>query len=127
MGIPCLAAGTLIDTPAGRRRIETLRAGDLVHTPDGPLPVIWTGGRRIGAEELRRHPSLKPVLVRRGALGNDRPLAVSRQHAMLLAGPDGKAVLARAGQLARLGLGAFRVQEGCGRSTGTTSCCRDTP
>ncbi len=113
MGMPCLAAGTLIDTPGGRRRIESLRPGDLVTTPEGPLPVVWAGGRSLGPLELRRNPSLRPVLVRRGALGNDRPLAVSGQHALLLAGPDGGLALARAGQLARLGLGAFRRQEGC--------------
>ena len=77
------------------------------------MPVLWAGGRRIGLAELRAQPSLRPVLIRRGALGTDRPLAVSRQHAVLLQGPDGRPALARAGQLARLGLGAFRVQEGC--------------
>jgi Ca2+-binding RTX toxin-like protein len=67
MGIPCLSAGTLIDTPSGRRRVEDLRAGDLVTTPDGALPVVWTAGQTFGAVELARFPSLRPVLIRRGA------------------------------------------------------------
>lgn len=112
MGLPCFTAGTLIDTPGGRRRVEALRAGDLVLTPAGPAPVLWAGGRQIGAEELAARPVLRPVLIRRGALGNDRPLILSRQHAVLIAGPGGVPALARAGQLAKLGKGAFRVQAG---------------
>jgi Ca2+-binding RTX toxin-like protein len=112
MGLPCFTAGTLIDTPGGRRPVETLRAGDPVVTPQGAATVLWAGGRRVGPQDLAARPMLRPVMIRRGALGNDRPLCLSRQHAVLLAGAGGQPVLARAGQLARLGQGAFRLQEG---------------
>jgi Ca2+-binding RTX toxin-like protein len=114
MGMPCLAEGTLIDTPQGRRPVQDLRAGDLVLTERGAEPVLWAGGRRIGPEEMAARPVLQPVVIRRGALGNDRPLFVSRQHGLAVLGPQG-AVLARAGQLAGLGQGAFR--QACGRRT----------
>lgn len=112
MGLPCFTAGTLIDTPGGRRRIEDLRAGDLVTTPGGAAAILWAGGRHVGAEELAALPALRPVMIRRGALGNDRPLVLSRQHAVLIAGPGGSPALVRAGQLAHLGKGGFRVQAG---------------
>lgn len=112
MGLPCFTAGTLIDTPQGRRPVEALRAGDLVVTPQGAQPLLWAGGRRIDAAELAARPGLRPVLIRAGALGNDRPLCLSRQHALLIEGAGGQPALVRAGQLAQLGQGAFRVQAG---------------
>ena len=101
MGMPCFAAGTLIATPQGRRRVEDLGAGDLVTTPRGPQPVVWAGGRQIGARELAARPALQPVVIRRGALGNDQPLIVSRQHGLAIEGRAGP-VLVRAAQLAQL-------------------------
>jgi hypothetical protein len=112
MGLPCLAAGTMIDTPQGRRRIEDLRAGDLVLTPDGAMPVLWAGSRRLGAEEMAARPTYQPVLIRQGALGNDRAIWLSRQHSLAIIGPEGQARLVRAGQLATLGKGAFRQTTG---------------
>lgn len=39
---PSLCAGTMVDTPDGPRRIETLRLGDIVSTRDhGDQPVRW--------------------------------------------------------------------------------------
>lgn len=37
--VDCWIGGTLVDTPEGSRAIETLRDGDLVHTPIGPCAV----------------------------------------------------------------------------------------
>ena len=80
----CYVAGTLILTPAGPRRIESLRPGDPVVTADrGAQPVRWLGRSRVAAMGKRR-----PVLIRTGALGQGLPrrdLRVSRQHRMLVA------------------------------------------
>ena len=35
----CFAAGTMISTPYGAKAVETLRPGDMVVTPLGPMPV----------------------------------------------------------------------------------------
>lgn len=78
--IPCFAAGTLIDTADGPRRIETLCVGDLVHTADdGPQPIRWTGGTEV----VGRGP-FAPVRFAAGSLGNHRPLVVSQQHRILV-------------------------------------------
>ena len=36
---PCLAEGTLVDTPQGQVLIETLQSGDLIYTIAGPRPI----------------------------------------------------------------------------------------
>ncbi|MBT26112.1 MAG: type I secretion protein, partial [Rhodobacteraceae bacterium] len=75
----CFKAGTRIDTPHGARRIEDLRAGDLVITRDnGVQPIRWAGRRRVpGTGEFA------PIRFATGAVGNRRPLIVSPQHRML--------------------------------------------
>lgn len=40
VGGPCFCEGTLIRTEAGWVPVETVRAGDLVHTSKGPQPVL---------------------------------------------------------------------------------------
>ena len=83
----CFATGTLIATPRGRARVETLRAGDPVLTMDGGYqPIRWIGRRRLSGRDLRANPKLRPVRIRAGALGAgvpDRDLVVSRQHRVL--------------------------------------------
>lgn len=82
MGPPCFAAGTLIDTVDGPRPVEALRAGDRVLTRDGGAqPVRWAGSRVVAGGG-----AFAPVRFAPGALGNARPLLVSPQHRMLLAG-----------------------------------------
>jgi len=86
----CVCRGTLIDTPDGPRRVETLSPGDMVTTLDeGAQPVRWIGSRRVGAEEMSADPSLRPIVIRSGALGGDLPwrdLRVSPQHCVLQSG-----------------------------------------
>jgi hypothetical protein len=83
--IICFAAGTLIDTPAGPRSVETLMPGDLVHVMDGPArPLRWIGQRHLSEDDLRVRPHLRPIRIAEGALDNDRALMVSPQHRMLL-------------------------------------------
>jgi hypothetical protein len=80
----CFAAGTLIDTPAGPRPVETLAAGDPVLTLDhGPQPVrsVWRGDRPgIGP--------YTPVRIAAGVLGATRDVLVSRNHRVLVRHPQ---------------------------------------
>ena len=78
----CFAAGTRIVTVSGDRPIEDLVEGDLVLTMDrGYQPIRW-----IGSSKVQATGDLAPILIRKGALGNDRDLRVSPQHRMLLQG-----------------------------------------
>lgn len=80
--IICFTAGTAIQTPSGERRIETLRAGDLVLTLDnGPQRIRW-----IGSKTVRATGALAPIRFRKGSIGNHRDLLVSPQHRMLVGG-----------------------------------------
>ncbi len=79
---PCFTRGTLIKTDQGERPIEELAAGDMVLTMDhGYQPIRW-----IGSSKRAATGDLAPILIRKGALGNDRDLRVSPQHRMLLQG-----------------------------------------
>ena len=87
-GVPCYAAGTLIDTPDGPRPVELLRVDDLVNTVDrGPQPILWTRRNSQSLEDAETDQT--PVLIKTGALGPDRPaqdLIVSPQHRILVGG-----------------------------------------
>lgn len=84
----CYATGTLIDTPHGPRRVETLRAGDQVLTLDhGAQTLLWTRTDDQALQNAEAHS--KPVLISAGALGPNRPthdLIVSPQHRILVGG-----------------------------------------
>ena len=86
--IPCFTAGTLIETAAGPRPVESLRVGDLVRTADhGLQPLRWIGRRDLRAVALVNDAELRPIRIARGALGPDLPnhdLRVSPQHRMLV-------------------------------------------
>lgn len=79
--IPCFVAGTLLDVPAGRARVEDLEPGDLVTTADGVGKVKWIGRRRLGRARVVRFSacSLGDAMPR-------RDLTVSRDHGMLVDG-----------------------------------------
>ena len=80
--VTCFTRGTLIKTDQGERPIEELAAGDMVLTMDhGYQPIRW-----IGSSKRAATGDLAPILIRKGALGNDRDLRVSPQHRMLLQG-----------------------------------------
>ncbi|SIS74634.1 Hint domain-containing protein [Phaeovulum vinaykumarii] len=95
-GVICFARGTLIDTPRGRRPVETLAPGDLVETcDDGPQPVLWRGSRRLSGARLRALPHLRPVRLRAAALDPARPdadLIVSPRHRIVLRGKAARAL-----------------------------------
>lgn len=86
----CVARGTRIATPDGEVPVESLAVGDLVDTVDGPAQAVrWIGSRMVGKAELAARPHLRPVRIRAGALGENRPvrdLLVSPQHRVLLGG-----------------------------------------
>jgi Hint domain-containing protein len=88
IGIVCFTPGTLILTPSGSVAIEMLEAGDRIITRDhGVQPIRWIGASTISAGYMTARPNLRPVLIRKGALGNDLPqqdMRVSRQHRILV-------------------------------------------
>lgn len=78
--VPCFVAGTRILTDRGEVAIETLQEGDLVHTLDNGLqPVRWIGRRTVAAEG-----TMAPILIKAGALGNDRDIKLSPHHRVLI-------------------------------------------
>lgn len=89
-GVICFTPGTRIRTAAGDVAIEDIREGMRVQTKDnGMQEVLWTGAKRVSGARLYAMPELRPVRLRRGALGIDRPdadLLVSPSHRMLVKG-----------------------------------------
>ncbi len=88
--LTCFVEGTLIATPNGPRRIESLQPGDLINTTEGPRPLRWKGMTPVDWAEMRANPKRRPIRIRAGALGGGMPhqdLLVSRQHRMLAANP----------------------------------------
>jgi hypothetical protein len=78
--VPCFVAGTLIATPDGDRRAETLLPGDLVMTKDeGPQPLRWIGSRVV---EARGH--FAPIHIRANTLGQHGDILVSPLHRVLI-------------------------------------------
>jgi hypothetical protein len=90
LAVPCFTPGTLIETPAGPRPVETLTAGDVVRTLDnGPQPLTWARQTTLTSLRVGLHPELRPILIRAHALGRNRPardMKVSPQHRILIDG-----------------------------------------
>lgn len=88
--IPCFTPGAMIATPRGEVPVETLREGDKVITRDNGIREIrWTGSRTLNRQELAEGFNLKPILIRKGALGHNLPerdMLVSPQHRVLVTG-----------------------------------------
>ena len=86
--IPCFTTGVRLATSKGQRPVEKLAVGDLVLTADNGLqPVRWIGTRTLDAVDLAASPSLRPIRIRKGALGDRLPkrdLLVSPQHRMMV-------------------------------------------
>ena len=95
----CFYPGTRIATPRGDVAVETLRAGDMVITANGVMPIRWMGESHVHTRFADPVRSL-PVRVGAGALGAGLPardLLLSPDHALYLEG-----VLVQAGALAGL-------------------------
>ena len=88
IGVVCFTPGTQILTPDGPVAIETLEAGDRVITRDhGARAIRWIGATSLSAGYVGARPALRPVLIRKGALGENVPqqdLRLSRQHRVLV-------------------------------------------
>ena len=111
MGVPCLVAGSRVQTPRGPRPIEALEAGDMVSLADGgAAPILWAGARPVDADELAQRAALRPVRIRAGSHGALRDTLFSPQHALRVTRGT-EVALIRAGHLARLGWGA-RIAQG---------------
>jgi len=87
--VPCFTPGTLVLTSKGERPVETLHPGDKVVTRDnGVQEIRWIGAKVLNGRVLLENPHLRPVLIRRGALGRglpERDMMVSPNHRMLVA------------------------------------------
>lgn len=86
----CFGKGCMIETPSGAVPVETLKEGDWVLTVDrGAQQIKWTGSVTYHKAALDTDPRLRPVLLRRGSLGKERPskdIHLSRQHRVLISG-----------------------------------------
>jgi len=92
----CFTPGTRIRTAAGDVPVEEIAEGDRIQTKDNGLQeVLWKGARRLSGARLYAMPDLRPIRLRRGALGVDRPdedLVVSPAHRMLVQGAKARAL-----------------------------------
>lgn len=92
----CFTDDTVIATANGPRPIDQLQPGDLVQTLDNGLqPVLWVGRSRLSGLALQRFPHLRPIRLRRGALGTGEPdedLRVSPAHRLLVRGARARAL-----------------------------------
>ncbi len=95
-GVICFTPGTRIETPKGPKLVEDLREGDKVQTKDnGAQEILWIGSRRMTGARLFAMPKLRPIRIRAGALGVQRPdeeLLVSPGHRMLVRGDVARAL-----------------------------------
>ncbi len=87
--VPCFTPGSLIATPKGERLVEDLQIGDKIITRDNGIQEIrWVGEKKLDWRSLAANPHLSPILIKKGALGNDLPerdMMVSPNHRMLVA------------------------------------------
>jgi len=80
-----LISGTLIATDTGWKRVEDLRAGDLVVTFDnGMQPLRATHRARLTTRGATLPRSARPLLVPEKALGNRRPMILLAGQAVLI-------------------------------------------
>lgn len=86
--IPCFTPGTRIATPKGEKPVEDLRIGDRVLTRDNGIRFItWAGQKTMTMQDLQITASMRPVLIRQGALGQglpERDMVVSPNHRVLV-------------------------------------------
>jgi len=85
-----IVSGASIRTPCGPRRIELVRAGDLVVTRDNglqPVRMVWK--RRVTAADMTENNALAPVRLKPRAIGPMMPaqdLCLAMEHRILMPG-----------------------------------------
>lgn len=88
----CFVGGTLIDTPAGERAVETLRIGDDILSADGRVVAVRWIGRQVAHPRVPSaspNANRLPVRVAANALGAGLPrrdLLLSADHALVVDG-----------------------------------------
>lgn len=86
---PCFTPGAQIATARGAVAVEDLKVGDKVLTRDNGLqPICWIGSKHVTGRDLAMNPHLRPVLIRRNALGPGLPardMQLSPNHRVLVA------------------------------------------
>lgn len=123
--IPCFTPGSRVATDRGTYKVEQLRVGDLIQTRDRGLQSIrWIGTKVLTQVDLAKAPHLRPIRIRKGALGKNVPnrdMQVSPQHRMLFEGVQAELlfgadqVLVRAKHLVHLP--GVEVMKACERVT----------
>ena len=74
-----IVKGTVVETADGRRKVETLRVGDVIPTlTSGNQQIAWISSRTVSAGG-----AMAPVIFRAGAIGNTSDLIVSPQHLLM--------------------------------------------
>jgi len=85
----CYLEGTMISTRQGDKTVESLNEGDLLLTSDGrEVPVKWMGKQTVIAA-FSTPERTAPVLIKKGALGENTPnadLYVTADHGMIVDG-----------------------------------------
>lgn len=104
-GATGFAAGARIATLSGLRPVEDLQPGDMLQTrDDGPQPLQWLASRRVSGARLHMTPALRPIRVRRGALGENgagADLLVAPEQRLLVTGPVAQRLFAEREVLVR--------------------------
>jgi hypothetical protein len=109
--LACFTAGIRVETSTGMRPVEDIAVGDLVMTHDnGQQPVTWVGTTVVSALQMRLSPVLQPVTVPKGMFGAIRDVAFSRNHRVLVKGPQVELLHGNAEMLAAIGHFAHGVR-----------------
>jgi hypothetical protein len=83
--IACFLKGTTILTENGAVLVENLEPGSRVLTKDsGYAKLLGIGRFSPSAFEVRRNPSLVPIVFPKGCIDNDRDLLMSASHRVLI-------------------------------------------
>jgi hypothetical protein len=82
VNVACFTAGTLIDTDKGPVPVEHLTSDMRLTTMDNGFQPVRAVVSRVVPGQCR----FAPIVISKGALGNDRELVVSPAHRMIIAG-----------------------------------------
>ena len=84
----CFGRGTQILTMNGSCAVEDIKIGDILpNKTNETVTVRWVGKMALSEAVLVANPNLRPIIISKGALGENRPsadLTVSPQHRILI-------------------------------------------